>query len=318
MLPWLEDPWNDFAARLEQGRLPHALLLSGPAGTGKRQLAERMVAGLLCKRGGPEACGECRSCRLLDGGAHPDHFTVRPEPDKREITIDAIRGLNAGLVLTTTISPRKVALVEPAEAMNRNAANALLKTLEEPPGHAVMILVADDASRLPATILSRCQALLVHAPERNLAVGWLAAEAGLDEASARLALEATADSPLRARTLVEEELLDRYRALRDALEGLVGKPSRAAALAQSLQDLDGTHTWTWLSLAASGALASVLGATDAAWPETDHDLPVDRLATLQLRADRNRGFLASTVRQDLLLKEWLLEWARLPARQPIR
>lgn len=317
-LPWLEDPWNRFAARLEQARLPHALLVSGPPGTGKGELAVAMVNGLLCGEGGPEACGECRSCRLMSGGAHPDRFVVEPEEGKREIKVDAVRDLLSRLALTTTISPRKVALITPAEAMNRNAANALLKNLEEPPGDTVLVLVSDDPARLPVTIRSRCQDVIVNPPSRAVAVDWLTSVAGLEPAQAERAFEAASGSPLRARALAEEGLLERYERLRGELEALVGKPSRAGVLAMDLKELDGVLAWNWLSQAAARALVGVLGAGSDAWPRTDYTLPRDKLAALQAKADRYRRLLSSTVRQDLLLKEWLLEWARLPAKEPIR
>lgn len=318
ILPWLEDPWNEFAARLEQDRLPHALLLAGPAGTGKRRLADRMVAGLLCEEGGPDACGRCRSCQVEAGGAHPDRFLVHPEDDKRIIGVEAVRKLIENMVLTRTLSPRKVARIEPAEAMNRNAANALLKTLEEPLGDAVILLVADDSNRLPATILSRCQALPVRAPSRAQAVDWLSREGGIDVSTAALALDATADSPLAALELASTDSLARFQALQTELAAVIGKPSRVASLGPVLKELDGDVSWTWLSLLAGKALANVLGASDDGWPQTGYTLPPARLAHLQRRADRNRAYLASSVRQDLLMKEWLLEWARLPAAKPIQ
>ncbi|MEM1410854.1 MAG: DNA polymerase III subunit delta' [Pseudomonadota bacterium] len=317
-LPWLEDPWHEFAARYEQGRLPHAMLVTGPAGTGKRKLAERMVHGLLCERETADACGVCRSCTLRAGGAHPDLFIVRPEEGKREIVIDSIRLLNERLVLTTTISPRKVALVEPADAMNRATANAFLKSLEEPPGDAAIILVADDAARLLPTIRSRCQLLPVRLPGRAAARDWLTQQSDVDAGEAELALEATAGSPLRAQALIEAGELERFVRLRDELEALIGKPSRASGLAEDLQSVAGDSTWTWLGLAAGRALRGVLGAGSGRWPVTDYALPASRIAELQARANQYRRLLASTARQDLLLREWLLEWARLPAKEPIR
>jgi DNA polymerase-3 subunit delta' len=317
--PWLERPWNEFAARLEQGRLPHALLVSGPEGIGKAGLVNAMMEGLLCEEPGAEACGRCRSCRLLTGGAHPDRFVVKPEEGKRIITVEAVRGLISQMVLTTTISPRKVALIAPAEAMNVNAANALLKTLEEPLGQAVLLLLSHDPSRLPATIRSRCQLVAAHAPSTPQAVDWLVSTQGIDPASAELALEATAGSPLRAGRLAASEDLDRYRQLQQQLEALVGKPSRVSALSAELVGLESRDLlWTWLSLAARKALEGALGARADAWPETPYTLPPARLAQLQRLADRGRKLLSTSVRQDLLLQEWLIEWARLPAREPTR
>ena len=318
--PWLERPWNEFAARLEQDRLPHALLVSGPEGIGKASLVEAMLQGLLCEESTAEACGRCRSCRLLAGGAHPDRFVVVPEEDKRIIKVEAVRALIEQMMLTTTISPRKVALIAPAEAMNVNAANALLKTLEEPLGQAVLILLSHDPSRLPATIRSRCQLVAVHAPATAQAVDWLVTSQGLDPASAALALEATAGSPLRAAALAGSEDLERYRQLQRALEALVGKPSRVSTLCAELAGLEARDLlWTWLSLAARKALEGALGANGSAvWPDTPYTLPPARLAELQRLADRGRQLLSTSVRQDLLLQEWLIEWARLPAREPTR
>ncbi|MEE4173989.1 MAG: DNA polymerase III subunit delta' [Xanthomonadales bacterium] len=321
--PWLERPWDEFAARLEQDRLPHALLVSGPGGTGKSSLVADMMSGLLCLQtgegGGAEACGTCRSCRLLASGAHPDRFVVEPEEGKRLITVKMVRGLIGQMMLTTTISPRKVALIAPAEAMNASAANALLKTLEEPLGQAVIILLSHDPSRLPATIRSRCQLVAVHAPEPKAAVNWLVESSELDPDSAALALEATAGSPLRAAALAGTEELERYRQLLGQLETLVGKPSQVSALAAALVGLeDRDLLWTWLSLAARKALEGALVAGAVAWPDTPYTLPPARLADLQRRADRSRKLLSTTVRQDLLIQEWLIEWARLPAREPTR
>ncbi len=318
MLPWLEDPWNDFAARLEQGRMPHALLVTGAAGTGKGELAQAMLRGLLCEGDSAEACGECRSCKLLAGGAHPDRFILTPEEGKSLIPVDHVRELIGRLMLTTTISQRKVALLTPAEAMNNAAANALLKTLEEPPGDTVLVLVSHDPSRLPATIRSRCQVLAVNLPTPEAAVTWLREGAGLDEDAARRALEATAGRPLMAAALAGEGGLERYSELRRSLAAIIGKPSQAAGLAAELQDIDPTMLWSWLSTAAGRAMASVLGGTAETWPVTDYTLPPDRLARLQLRADENRRLMGTPVRKDLLLQEWLIEWARLPAREPIR
>jgi DNA polymerase-3 subunit delta' len=317
--PWLERPWNEFAARLEQGTLPHALLVCGPEGVGKARLVDAMMDGLLCEGPAAEACGSCRSCRLRAGGAHPDRFLVVPEEGKRIVTVEAVRNLIAQMTLTTTISPRKVALIAPAEAMNANAANALLKTLEEPLGEAIIILLSHDPSRLPATIRSRCQLVSVNLPATDQAIDWLVAAHELDPDSAALALEATAGSPLRALALAGSEDLERYRRLQQELEALVGKPSQVSALCADLAGLaDRDLLWTWLSLAARKALESALGSGTAAWPDTPYSLPPVRLAELQSQADRSRKLLSTSVRQDLLLQEWLIEWARLPAKEPTR
>lgn len=317
-LPWLAEPWRQMSASLEQGRMPHAIMLCGPAGTGKTVLAMRMVQALLCLDPGAEACGGCRSCRLLASGAHPDRFVVRPDEDKTIIRVEQVRAVIEGLVLTTTISPRKVALIEPAEAMNRNAANALLKTLEEPPGETILILVSHDPSRLPITIRSRCQLWPVAAPSQAVAQAWLETAQGLSEQQAQIALEATSGSPLQALRLVEEGQLDQFIDLRSNLAVMIGKPSRVAGARAALAELDPVLAWHWLSLAASVALRNLLAPGEDRWPETKYTLPAAKIAQLQGKADWALNQLGRGLRQDLLMQEWLLEWARLPASEPVR
>ena len=122
--PWLSGHWSFFVQRLEQDRLPHALMLVGHAACGKTTLAEAMVARLLCIEGQAYACGRCRSCQLLAGGAHPDFFDIHPEEDSKVIKVDQVRGLIGKLNLTTSVSGRKVAYIHPAETMNDAQLNA--------------------------------------------------------------------------------------------------------------------------------------------------------------------------------------------------
>ena len=198
-MTWLDPVRAEFIDRLNSGRLAHALLVCGPAGTGKLDFAREMVNGLLCLEGSMPACGNCRSCQLLNTGAHPDFRLVDYELNDKgvlrtELVIDQVRNLISALQLTTTISTRKVALLHPAEAMNRNAANALLKTLEEPPGDTVLILVSHDPGRLPVTIRSRCQSLQIRLPDQKTLIGWLSEHSGCNQAEAQSALEAAAGS----------------------------------------------------------------------------------------------------------------------------
>jgi DNA polymerase-3 subunit delta' len=305
--PWLWSAENEFAERLRGDRLAHALLLAGSAGTGKTDLARRFMAGALCLEERYPACGSCRSCVLLQGGAHPDGhlmtFEKHPKKDamRTELLIGQVRQLTAALQLTSTISRRKAAVIHPAEAMTRNAANALLKTLEEPPGEALLILVSHHPSQLPATIRSRCQSLHVRLPPRGEALEWLVSEAGADAAEADLALEAAAGSPLNAVHLLEQGVSEVYRAVSQALDDVrAGRCEPAGAMAD-MASVDPELLWSWLSLRAAG--------------ETRRRLAENRLAKalagLQLEADRNRTLVSTPVRKDLLLQDWLIQWARL-------
>ena len=177
-MTWLDPVREEFRKRLLGDRLAHAFLLSGQTGTGKQGLAMEMAAAILCREYRLPACGSCRSCQLLVSGAHPDFRILSFELNRNgklrtEIVIDQVRELISFLQLTTTIGEKKAALVYPAEAMNKNAANALLKTLEEPPGDAVIILLSHDPFRLAVTITSRYQKLQVRSPDTDTALAWL-------------------------------------------------------------------------------------------------------------------------------------------------
>lgn len=316
MYPWQSDTRRVFEAYLESGRLPHALLLTGPPGCGKVELAGEFARELLCLEGGAGGCGHCRSCRQFAGGAHPDFrevtFEFRPRSEilRDVITVDQVRDLIETLYKTTTTSPRKVAIIHPAEYMNRNAANALLKTLEEPVGDTVLILVSHDAGRLPATIRSRCQRLLMDLPPRGQAVDWLVQSAGADPADAGEALAAAAGRPLQARALLENDGLERYRGAIQLLAALrQGAASDGMALS-TMVDYEPADLWTWLSLRCSDLVRQLL-RNDTPAPD------VKPLTELQIQADRNRLLAMTPVRNDLLLRDWLIQWKNLPASLPL-
>lgn len=175
-LPWQGDAWERFTRPLASARLAHALLLAGPAGTGKGRLARAMAARLLCvSPAGDHACGGCRGCRLLAGGAHPDFHAVLPAAEgSGALKVDAIRAVGDFLRLSSQYGGWRVALIEPAEAMTVNAANSLLKVLEEPPPAVALLLVSHRPSQLPPTVRSRCQTLRLGLPAPAAAEAWLA------------------------------------------------------------------------------------------------------------------------------------------------
>jgi DNA polymerase-3 subunit delta' len=233
MHPWNEPILVQFRSRLE--RLPHALLVHGAPGVGKLELAEQMAQLLLCEHADParRPCGECDACRWFLGGNHPDFRRVEPEalakqpmemeegedgtgesaPARRprqpslQIKIEQVRALADFLNLRSHRGRLRVALVHPAEDMNENAANALLKGLEEPPAGAIFILVSDRPARLLPTIRSRCVCLAVPVPPKDVALKWLAAQ-NVKDADRWLAYAGGA--PLRALDYAAEgPLLDR-------------------------------------------------------------------------------------------------------------
>ena len=205
--PWQVDQWNRLRTRRGEGRLPHAMIVCGPGGTGERTFADTVMQSLLCTAA-PDAapCGQCAACREFLAGTHPDAVTIEPEEAGKAIGIDRIRGLIGRLALTGG-GGAKVALIDPAETLTLQAANSLLKTLEEPPGDSVLLLVSERPARLPATIRSRCQQVAFGLPERSAALEWLQSRLGegADTDSAGVWLDRAGGAPLRALELSRRE-----------------------------------------------------------------------------------------------------------------
>jgi DNA polymerase-3 subunit delta' len=194
MHAWNQPILDALAKRVE--RLPHALLVYGPRGVGKLALAERISQFLLCESTTKKPCDACDACRWFLAGNHPDFRRLEPEalakvplteveeeaPARRtkqpsiEIKVDQVRELADFLYVGSHRGRLRVALAHPAEDMNENAANALLKGLEEPPAGALFILVSHRPAQLLPTIRSRCVGVPVPIPPRDTALAWLAAQ----------------------------------------------------------------------------------------------------------------------------------------------
>jgi len=182
--PWLIDQGQQVLGRHAKGALPHALLITGIKGIGKRDFANWLIEALLCHRADVSgACGECPSCLQLKSDGHPDFVQLQPEGAAEMIKVDAIRELLVWMQLTAAANRYRIALLERAERMNRNSANSLLKTLEEPSERAVLVLVSDLAGALPATIRSRCQTLTLRLHDRESASSWLNEQLGTQSPS---------------------------------------------------------------------------------------------------------------------------------------
>ena len=193
---WLEEQTGTLTRAYRGGRLPHALLIHEAPGAGGDWLAAWSARLVLCQEPARAPCGACVACRRVAALQHPDLAWVRPEGASQQIRIEQVRELCAELMLTSHAAGYKVGILSPADALNRYAANALLKTLEEPPQRTLLVLVATQPSRLPPTILSRCQRLRVPAPSREQALAWLIETCGDGEWDA--ALEVLGEAPLLA------------------------------------------------------------------------------------------------------------------------
>ena len=173
VMPWHLVLWHQLTRLADSGRMPHALLIHGAHGLGKQSLAEALIARTLCAKPEEQACGHCHSCRMLASGYHPDLLRVGPEEGKRQIRIDPIREVNRFVSQTAQQGGYRVIVISPAEAMNIAAANALLKSLEEPGDKTLFILLSDVPSRMLPTIRSRCQQWSLPSVAFETCRGWL-------------------------------------------------------------------------------------------------------------------------------------------------
>ncbi|MCQ3830372.1 DNA polymerase III subunit delta' [Microbulbifer elongatus] len=204
-LPWQAAQWQRLGAQWVAGRCPHALLISGQTGLGKRRFAEAFAALLLCDQ--PRhglACGECRGCQLRIAGSHPDFTLVVPEKEQGPLKVEQIRDLGEFVGRTSGREGARVVMLAPAEAMNINAANALLKNLEEPSGSVIFLLITDHPAGLLPTIRSRCQTIAFPVPPQQSALRWMR-ESGIESEDADSALNLAGGAPLLAVQLMEPE-----------------------------------------------------------------------------------------------------------------
>ena len=209
---------------LEEGELSHAYLFTGPPGVGKGTLARALASALLCQ-GDPRPCGECRSCHLVASGNHPDLFWVQPESEVGRLKVEQVRELQRHLSLTPNMAPHRVAILDRFDQATPSAANALLKTLEEPPDFVVLILMAPDTDSLLPTIVSRCQVV----PLRPLPVPQIAAALqtrwGVEAETARLLAHLSGGRlGWAVRAATEPDLLRRRQQRIDEMVALLRAP----------------------------------------------------------------------------------------------
>ncbi len=207
---------------LDRGALHHAILLEGPRGVGKRLVADRLAMAANCTADGPRPCGACPTCRQIASGVHPDVIVLEPDTTRaaRTIPVEAIREVVRQTQYHRYGARHRFVIVDPAEAMQEPAANALLKTLEEPPDGTGFLVVTHNASALLPTILSRCQRIRMGAVPTPEIASWLEGQ-GTEraEAAARLSL----GCPGRALELAREGLSERD-ARRQELLGVLRAP----------------------------------------------------------------------------------------------
>ena len=332
--PWNQEIWQSLT--LEPERSNHALLMVGNSGLGKRALAAALAHFVLTEN-------HAQSASLFQAGSHPDLHVLMPECEvqedlmgayaqryleqhtgkpKRFITIEQIRRLGAALSTHPHISSHRVVLMWYAEAMNHNAANALLKNLEEPPANTLFLLVTDEVSRLAKTIRSRCSLVNFRSPDFVSAKAWLMQQNAMPEFEADNHLAMANNHPLKALELFENNYIDALKAVFTDVNGLWSQKSEALSVAKHWQEI-GSHTAVEILQKLSTDLlrcsltetpAEVFFPVQLSWVQSSsRKLSRDRLLDFIEELNYAKRMLATAVDELLVLETVSIKAQALPA-----
>lgn len=306
--PWQSATWQQLHQQIQGEHLPHALLLSGLLGVGKRQLASALAQRLLCERPAHDlACGQCKGCHLVNAHTHPDLMVIEPESDGKQIKIDEVRSIQGRVQGAPQLGGRKVVVIGPAENLNLNAANALLKTLEEPPGATHILLYTHQLSAVLPTIKSRCQVLKLPVPDKETSLNWLTTIAG-DRAEALLT--AARGLPVKAMAMLDGEFLAEREQVRGQLAALSDGSTGPMAAAQKLKSYAVDQVCLHMIDYTESAVYQLTNRADATarWQENTKNLLQFRDKVLELLKKVRSG---ANPNSELVIENLLIDYTRL-------
>ncbi|MFT5716124.1 MAG: DNA polymerase-3 subunit delta' [Oleiphilaceae bacterium] len=334
--PWQTKQWENITKQYSDEALPHAFLFTGLKGIGKLHFAQCLVGFLLCERKKEsQACGECKQCKLVKAQTHTDLRLVKPEEGSAVIKVDTIRSLVEFFTLSSMQGGLKVAVLCPAEALNHNAANALLKTLEEPAGQSIIILISHASGKLLPTIRSRCQVVDFDTPKQQQAHQWLAdtlVQEGAvlpadDDITALLSLSSNA--PLRAKEYFEINALNENNRMLDEMGSMLKNDCIVTTISTRWDDdiFSLRLAWTirWLELILKLKMTGDMKIVQGQHGEKMLQYLADKCSEFQLLAlyreslKQYRLFLGNTNPNKILGFEYLLhQWVKLMSSKGVQ
>ena len=325
ILPWQQRAWKQVLHSRHLNRLHHAYLISGATGLGKLQFAQSLAQSLLCKmhdeNGVP--CNSCRSCHLFHINSHPDLKYLISDPEKKsdDIGIDVVRDLESFNELFAHFGNHKVIIIPKADYLTRQAANSLLKTLEEPNSSTILLLITAEPARLLPTIRSRCQFLPLYVPKEIEALSWLTTKVKDKVENCRLALQLTRGIPFAALEFLTTGLLKQREEAVKVFFELTKRKSNPLLVAENWNSQDLSLILTWLSSWLVDLLRLQTGANDVRLDNPDliemlkhyavelNTINLHRLWSLVI--ETNQLLQHSNVNSQLLLEKVLIQWSEI-------
>lgn len=322
MLPWQISNWKNLTSSQQNNRLAHGLLFYGSMGIGKNEFVLEFARWLICEQPlADKACGECKACQLIKAESNPDLLILSPEEEGKAIKVDQVRSLIEKITLTSHGQNKRVIIISPADALNANASNSLLKTLEEPPANTVLILITDKPSKLMATIRSRTQMIRFDLPTFEQSKQWLSTQ---NIENAELLLHLTAGAPLSAKAMADDEGLQ----IRDALfknwqELANGNADALESAAMWVKDgfkVVGNMPLNWVSSWLMDIIRSLHGGHIESMANADYAKTLQKLAGqvdlksvygLVDRLNDTIRLVDTSANQLMLIEGLLLHWAGL-------
>lgn len=315
--PWLRPPFEQLVSRYQSGRGHHALLVQALPGMGVDALVYALTRFLMCHTPeGQKSCGKCHSCQLMQAGTHPDYYVLSPEKGKSTLGIDAVREISEKLFERARLGGAKVVWLSDAALLTEAAANALLKTLEEPPQNTWFFLQCEEPARLLATLRSRCSHFHLAPPAENYGVAWLNREVTASADSVLTALRLTGGAPGAAQALLQDARFASRQQLCAALDDALRNGDWLALLPALLQEPTDERLY-WLASLLLDALKVQQGITQLTNADASAlvrhialTISTTRLQAMVADACQRREQLLSVtgLNRELILNDLLLRW----------